>query len=195
MAAPAAGSAYRADTAVPRPQARIRRAYRRAPGVPRWRALRARHGVPALARTAARNAADDDALSEWTREAPGVSCEVPAGGEGASLVVSEVRLSQAVALARYAAGEAGSLVGERGRPRRRSCWRGAGPDPRCRAAGPRASVAGPLSSRRAPEPTAVGTRCLVLPPAHASCGSLSVEGRDCIAGACQASLGCSGGQA
>ena len=48
--------------------------------------------VPALARTAALCAADDDALREWTRGLLAVSCEAsPAAGEGSlALVVSEV---------------------------------------------------------------------------------------------------------
>ena len=124
--------------------------------------------VPALARTAALCAADDDALSEWTRGLLAVSCEAsPAAGEGSlALVVSEVsgapRAVRARAL-REVASRAGirllSGVHVDALDDLIVAWRGQGPIPlpggRATRVG-RGTQARILFEARSPEPTRDG---------------------------------------
>ena len=124
--------------------------------------------VPALARTAALCAADDDALSEWTRGLLAVSCEAsPAAGEGClALVVSEVsgapRAVRARAL-REVASRAGirllSGVHVDALDDLIVAWRGQGPIPlpggRATRVG-RGTQARILFEARSPEPTRDG---------------------------------------
>ena len=124
--------------------------------------------VPALARTAALCAADDDALSEWASGLLAVSCEAsPAAGEGSlALVVSEVsgapRAVRARAL-REVASRAGirllSGVHVDALDDLIVAWRGQGPIPlpggRATRVG-RGTQARILFEARSPEPTRDG---------------------------------------
>ena len=124
--------------------------------------------VPALARTAALCAADDDALSEWTRGLLAVSCEAsPAAGEGSlALVVSEVSGSPRAVRAR-ALREVASRAGIRllsgvhvdALDDLIVAWRGQGPIPlpggRATRVG-RGTQARILFEARSPEPTRDG---------------------------------------
>ena len=124
--------------------------------------------VPALARTAALCAADDDALSEWTRGLLAVSCEASSlAGEGSlALVVSEVSGSPRAVRAR-ALREVASRAGIRllsgvhvdALDDLIVAWRGQGPIPlpggRATRVG-RGTQARILFEARSPEPTRDG---------------------------------------